>query len=104
MSDDNARGREQSRVQPSYSRTTEGTAIAALVCAILSWVAVPIILAVVALVLAKIAQDKIDDSRGTLGGDGVVTAARVIAWLNLALAALLLLLLIAGIVVFVAID
>jgi len=42
------------------------------------------VLAVVALVLSKSADDTIDAAGGALGGRGLVTAARVIAWIHLA--------------------
>jgi hypothetical protein len=55
---------------------------------------------VVALVLAQHAANHIDNSMGRLGGSGLVTAARVIAWIHLALLMLVLLgLSIAGFVV-----
>jgi hypothetical protein len=66
---------------------TEGTAIAALICAIGAWVMCPLVLAVVALVLASKAKTAIDGSQGTLTGEGLVTAARIIAWLNIGLVA-----------------
>ncbi len=76
--------------QPVYyqPQQTEGTAVGALVCAIGSWVVCPVVLAVVALVLASQADRKIKASGGALGGDGLVTASKWIAWINLALAVL----------------
>ena len=47
-------------------------------------------LAVVALVIAHSADEAIDASAGGLGGRGLVTAARVIAWIHLAVAAIAL--------------
>lgn len=73
-----------------YQRQTEGTAIGALICAIGSFVVCPVVLAVVALVLAQHARNHIDAAAGRLTGTGLVTAARVVAWLHLALFALLL--------------
>jgi len=66
---------------------TESRAIVALVLAILSFVVFPVIPAVVALVLARGAQEAIDLSAGRLTGSGLVTAARVLSWINLGLAA-----------------
>lgn len=75
-------------------------AIGALVSAILSFVVCPVVPAVVALVLAQNARNHIDASMGRLGGTGLVTAARVIAWIHLGLVMLVLLALtIAGFVV-----
>jgi hypothetical protein len=64
---------------------TEGTAVAALVLSIVSWVLCPIIAAVVALVLAHVAGNKIDASGGRLTGDGLVKAAQIIAWIHIVL-------------------
>jgi hypothetical protein len=64
---------------------TEGTAVAALILSIVSWVLCPIIAAVVALVLAHVAGNKIDASGGRLTGNGLVRAAQIIAWIHIAL-------------------
>jgi hypothetical protein len=64
---------------------TDGTAIAALIVSIVSWVVCPIIAAIVALALAHAAGNKIDASAGRLGGAGIVRAAQIIAWLNIGL-------------------
>jgi hypothetical protein len=64
---------------------TEGTAVAALVASIVSWVFCPLIPAIVALVLAPGAKRKIEQSGGRLTGLGLVTAAQWIAWINVAL-------------------
>lgn len=64
---------------------TDGTAIAALIVAILSWVLCPIIAAVVALALAHGAGNKIDASAGRLSGAGLVRAAQIIAWVQIGL-------------------
>jgi uncharacterized membrane protein len=63
---------------------TEGMAIAALICAIASWVVCPIVLAIIALALAHAAGNKIDASGGRLTGDGVVRAAQIVAWIHIA--------------------
>ena len=67
---------------------TEGTAVAALVCAILSWVLLPIVLAVVALVLARSAENAIDARPAELSGRGLVAGARWVAWVHLVLVAM----------------
>jgi hypothetical protein len=75
-------------------------AIGALVCAIASFVLCPVVPAVAALVLAQHARNRIDDAMGRLGGTGLVTAARIIAWINLGIwIAVLLGVSIAGLVV-----
>lgn len=73
--------------QGAYSAPprTDGTAIAALIVSIVSWVACPIIAAVVALALAHAAGNKIDASAGRLSGHGLVRAAQIIAWVQIGL-------------------
>jgi hypothetical protein len=65
--------------------TTDGKAIGALVSAIASFVICPFVPAVVALVLAGQAMRSIRESGGRLTGESLVTAARIIAWIHLAL-------------------
>lgn len=74
----------------------EGKAVGALICAILSWFACPLILAIVALVLAGQSSAEIRSSGGRLGGEGMNTAARVIAWLNIGVSALVIALFMIG--------
>lgn len=64
---------------------TDGTAIAALILSIVSWVACPVIAAVVALALAHASGNKIDASGGRLTGAGFVRAAQIIAWIHIGL-------------------
>jgi hypothetical protein len=80
---------------PGYSsygqrpvRQTSSDAIVALVLSILSWVVCPLVLAIVALVFAGKASRAIAASGGWLEGWGMVTAARIIAWINIILSAL----------------
>ncbi len=67
------------------ARRTEGNAIAALVLSIVSFVVCPLIPAIVALFLASTAKRNIDASGGMLDGASMVTAARVISWINIGL-------------------
>lgn len=69
-------------------RQTASDAVVALVLAILSWVVCPVILAIVALVFASKAKNAIAASNGWIEGSGLVTAAKIIAWLNIVLAIL----------------
>ena len=73
--------------QPGYAvpRKTEGNAIAALVLSICSFIVCPLIPAVVALFLASSAKRNIDASNGALDGESLVTAARIISWINIGL-------------------
>lgn len=68
---------------------TEGTAIAALICSIGSWLLCPMILAVIALALAHAAGNKIDASAGRLTGNGLVRAAQIISWIHIGFLTLL---------------
>ncbi len=56
----------------------------ALVLAIVAWVAVPVIPAIVALVLAHKATKEIEASNGWLTGSGMALAAKIISWINIA--------------------
>ena len=67
---------------------TDGSAIAALLCAIGAFVVFPVVPAVVALFLARTAERNIRASNGARTGQGLVTAARVVSWVHLALALL----------------
>jgi hypothetical protein len=64
---------------------TSTRAIVALVLAIGSFVVFPLIPAIIALVLASGARDEIDASGGRVGGSGLVTAAKVVSWVNIGL-------------------
>ena len=73
---------------------TESKAIIALVCAIASWIVLPVLPAIAALMIGKTARQEILRSGGRLTGDGLVTAAKVIAWANIVLSVLGVLLLV----------
>lgn len=62
---------------------TSTNAIVAFVLAICSWLVCPIVLAIVALVFASNAKKEIAASNGWKTGSGFVTAAKWIAWINL---------------------
>ena len=68
----------------------DGKAVGALVSAIISFVVCPLIPAIVALVLAGQASQRIRESGGRLGGAGMVTAARIISWINIAFSVIFL--------------
>lgn len=68
--------------------STDGNAIAALVLSIASFVICPVITAVLALVFANTAERTIQESGGWKGGQGLVTTARIVAWINIGLAVL----------------
>ena len=80
---------------PVPGPTTSTNAIIGLVLAIVSWVICPIIAAIVALVLARSSGKEIKASQGRVGGAGLNTATRIIAWLNIGVS------IVAGLVVIV---
>ena len=79
---------------------TESKAIIALVCAIAAWVVLPVLPAIAALMIGKTAREQIAMSGGRLTGDGMLTAAKVIAWVNIGLSVLVLLLVVLGLGLF----
>ncbi len=79
----NGYGRADFRGVP---QETESKAVVALALAIASFVVVPLIPAIAALIVGLAARRSIAASHGRLSGDGLVTAAKVIASRNIALA------------------
>jgi hypothetical protein len=71
--------------------------VAALVLAIVSWVFCPVIPAIIALVFANKAEKEIAISNGWVTGGGLVTASKIVAWINIGLYAALIAL---GILIF----
>jgi hypothetical protein len=70
---------------PGGPTQTETKAVVALVLAIASWLLIPVVPAVAALFVGSAARRDIDASGGRLTGDGLVTAAKVVAWANIVL-------------------
>jgi hypothetical protein len=84
---------------PGYAPpSTEGNAIAALILAISSFVVCPLVTAVIALVLAGSAKRNILASGGAKEGLGMVIAARIIAWANIVLVTLGIIVVVIGVV------
>lgn len=83
---------------------TEPKAVVALVLAIGSFVVLPLLPAVAALLLARASRRDIDASGGRYTGTGLLTAARVISWINLGLCLLLVLLIVLGIGLFASVG
>ena len=67
---------------------TDGTAIATLVLAICSFLVCPIIPAVIALAMVPGSRRTINASGGTVSGLGLLSATKIIAWINIGLAVL----------------
>lgn len=76
----------------------------ALVAAIASFMFCPFVPAVVALAIAPGAKRKIAQSNGRLTGDGLVTAAKWVAWINVGLCIAVALLFIVALVLAPAED
>lgn len=72
--------------QPGYPTgpVTSQNAIIGLVLAVVSWVACPVIPAIIALVLASKSSQEIAASGGRIGGEGLNTATRIVSWINIA--------------------
>ncbi len=85
---------------PAYQPAvpTSGTAIAALVLAVASWVVLPVVPAVIALFLARRAKREVRASSGGLQGQSLATAATIVAAVNVGLFVLAVLLLVLVIV------
>ncbi|MCX8528139.1 MAG: hypothetical protein ORN20_08370 [Candidatus Nanopelagicales bacterium] len=62
---------------------TSSNAVVALILAIVSWAICPVISAIVALVFASMAAKEIQAGEGRIAGRGLVTAARMVAWINI---------------------
>lgn len=69
-------------------RTTDSRAVIGLVCAVLSFVICPVVLAVVGLILAQMSDREIDSSGGRLEGHTLNKATRWVAWINIAVTVL----------------
>jgi hypothetical protein len=74
----------------SYRRSST-PAILSLVFGILSWVALPLVGAIVAIVTGHVARGEIRRANGELEGDGLAVAGLVLGWANIALVVLALL-------------
>lgn len=79
-----------SAVGPRPYPVSSNSATVALVLAIVSWVACPIVAAIIALIFASKGSKEIKASNGWITGDGLVLAARIIAWLNIGIMVLAL--------------
>ena len=66
-----------------WQATLEPRAAWSLACAVGAWLVIPVAPAIVALVLGRQADARIAVSGST--GSGLVTAGRILAWVNLAL-------------------
>ena len=65
--------------------TTSTLAIVSLVSGIFSWILLPFIGAIVAIITGHMAKNEIKSSNGLLAGDGLATAGLVLGYLQIAL-------------------
>lgn len=75
------------RVEPVE---TSPLAIISLVFGVLSWVALPVIGALIAIITGHVARGQIRDSRGDLQGDGLALAGLILGYLSMGLVLLVL--------------
>ena len=71
--------------------STSALAVASLIAGIFSWILMPFIAGVVAVICGHMARGEIKRSNGTLEGDGLAIAGLVLGWVNIALCVLTLL-------------
>ncbi len=64
---------------------TSNMAIISLISGILSWVLLPFIAAIVAVITGHMAKNEIKNSAGTLSGNGMATAGLILGYVQLAL-------------------
>jgi hypothetical protein len=64
--------------------TTSTLAIVSLVSGILSWLIIPLIGSILAVITGHMAKNEIKRSRGVLTGDGLATAGLVLGYLQIA--------------------
>jgi hypothetical protein len=67
------------------AQTTSTLAIVSLISGIVSWVLIPFIAAVVAVITGHMAKNEIKKSNGTIGGNGMATAGMVLGYIQLGL-------------------
>lgn len=70
------------------SKQTNSMAIVSLICAIGSFVILPVILAIVAVITGNKARGEIRASNGMQTGDGMAKIGVILGWVNIALAVL----------------
>lgn len=73
---------------PGPTKPTSNTAIVALVAGLLSWLFVPLIGAVVAIIAGHMARGEIRRSNGALEGDGLALAGMVLGYVQIGLTVL----------------
>lgn len=72
-------------MDPALDARTSGTAVVSLIFGILSWFALPVIGAIVAVICGHMARAEIRRSAGAVDGDGLALAGLILGWAHIAL-------------------
>ncbi len=75
-------------VQAAPSPATNTLAVVSLIAGIVSWVLMPFVAGLVAIVCGHMARGEIKRSGGTQEGDGLAIAGLVLGWINVGLCVL----------------
>ena len=70
------------------SRRTSSLAIVSLVCGIVSWIAIPLLGSIVAIITGHMARSEIRGSGGSIDGDGLAIGGLILGYLQIAFVAL----------------
>ena len=76
-------------------KPNEGSAIASLIMGIAAFLVCPLVLGVLAIVFGYIGKRNIEDSGGTLGGEAFAVAGIILGWINLAIVAIVAIIILA---------
>ena len=75
-------------VQAAPSPTTSTLAVVSLVAGIVSWILMPFVAGVIAIICGHMARGDVKRSNGALEGDGLAVAGLVLGWINVILCVL----------------
>jgi hypothetical protein len=73
------------QVPPPYLPQSSTLAIVSLIAGIVSWILVPLIGAIVAVITGHMAKSEIRNSNGRLTGDGMATAGLILGYIQIGL-------------------
>jgi hypothetical protein len=73
---------------PPVRQESNGLAVASLVSSILGLTLIPTIGSIIGLILGYMARNKIRDSAGAMGGEGLAKAGIIVGWIGIGLAAI----------------
>lgn len=74
---------------PRPQLPTDGLAVASLVLSIFSFLACPVVAAILGIIFGYMSLTNIEESRGALGGSELARAGIIIGWVHMALAVLI---------------